>query len=405
MSGAGFLLTVNFLIAQCFCMFFLAVSARSRNRAAARWFAGCFAVASLSTVFELLVAYVPPPMPWAILAFASVLGGMFMLRVGIGHLYGLKTNRALLAAIFCAFVLLDCMIYDLPRGTLLHALPYQMPFAVALGMSAWAAWRARVKTFVDRALVVLLALTSAHFVVKAFAAVLAGSGTTASGYINSQFALLSQSMSAVLIVAVGLMLLCVLVLEIVADEKVNAEVDPLSGLLNRRGFDNRIDASMAGPGPHSIVLCDLDHFKSVNDTHGHQGGDAAIRAFGETLRAAAPKGSLAARIGGEEFVLFLPGTGREAALLFAHALRATRAVSPIPGLPQSARVTASFGVAEIGEREPLRLAMRRADDALYAAKNAGRDCVREAEPPAVVPDVVRRAAHGNEKARRRGHRA
>ena len=58
MSGAGFLLTVNFLIAQCFCLFFLAVSARSRNRVAARWFAGCFAVASLSTVFELLVAYV-----------------------------------------------------------------------------------------------------------------------------------------------------------------------------------------------------------------------------------------------------------------------------------------------------------------------------------------------------------
>ncbi|WP_411035842.1 GGDEF domain-containing protein [Shinella sp. BYT-45] len=391
MSGAGFLLTVNFLIAQCFCMFFLAVSARSRNRVAARWFAGCFAVASLSTIFELLVAYVPPPKPWAILAFASVLGGMFMLRVGIGHLYGVKTNRALLAAVFAAFVALDYVIYDLPRGTLQHALPYQAPFAVALGMSAWAAWRAKVKTFVDRALVVLLALTSAHFIVKAFAAVLAGSGTTAKDYISSQFALLSQSMSAVLIVAVGLMLLCVLVLEIVADEKVNAEVDPLSGLLNRRGFDNRVGALMAGQGPHSIVLCDLDHFKSVNDTYGHQGGDAAIRAFGEMLQAAAPKGALAARIGGEEFLLFLPRTGKEAALLFAHALRATRSVSPVPGLPPAVRVTSSFGVAEIGANEPLRFAMRRADDALYAAKNAGRDCVRAAEPPAVVLEVVKRA--------------
>ena len=389
MSGAGFLLTVNFLIAQCFCLFFLAVSARSRNRAAARWFAGCFAVASLSAVFELLVAYVPPSKTWAILAFASMLGGMFMLRVGIGRLYGLKTSRAGLAALFAAFVALDCLIYDLPRGTLQHALLYQMPFAVALGLSAVAAWRAPVKSLVDRALVVLLAVTSLHFVVKAFAAVLAGSGNTARDYLASQFALLSQSMSAVLIVAVGLMLLCVLVLEIVADEKVNAEMDPLSGLLNRRGFDNRIDALMAGQGPHSIVVCDLDHFKSVNDTHGHQGGDAAIRAFGEMLQAAAPKGALVARIGGEEFLLFLPHTGREAALLFAHALRATRAVSPIPGLPAALRVTASFGVAEIGEREPLRFALRRADDALYAAKNAGRDCVREAEPPSVVLDVVK----------------
>lgn len=391
MSGAGFLLTVNFLIAQCFCMFFLAVSARSRNRVAARWFAGAFAVASLATIFELLVAYVPPPKPWAILAFASMLGGMFMLRVGIGHLYGLKTNRAVLVAIFSAFVALDVMIYDLPRGTLEHALPYQMPFAVALGMCAWAAWRARAKSFVDRALVVLLAVTSTHFIIKAFAAVLAGSGATAKDYLASQFALVSQSMGAVLIVAVGLMLLCVLVLEIVADEKVNAEVDPLSGLLNRRGFDNRVDALMTTRGPHSIVLCDLDHFKSVNDTHGHQGGDAVIRAFGEMLQAAAPQGALVARIGGEEFVLFLPRTGGDAALLFAHALRATRAVSPIPGLPPGVRVTSSFGVAEIGQVEPLRFAMRRADDALYAAKNAGRDRVHEAEPAAVVVEAFKRA--------------
>lgn len=391
MSGAGFLLAVNFLIAQCFCMFFLAVSARSRNRAAARWFAGCFAVASLSAVFELLVAYVPPPKPWAILAFASMLGGMFMLRVGIGRLYGLKTNRLALALVFLAFVALDFLIYDLPRGTLRHALSYQTPFAVALGMSAWAAYRAQARKFVDRALVVLLAVTSAHFLLKAFAAVLAGSGNTARDYMASQFALISQSMGAVLIVAVGLMLLCVLVLDIVAEEKGNAEVDPLSGLLNRRGFENRVDASMALPGPHSIVLCDLDRFKAVNDTHGHHGGDAVIRAFGEMLSVAAPDAALAARIGGEEFVLFLPRTGREAALLFAHALRATRAVSPVPGLPASERVTASFGVAEIGEGEPLRLAMRRADDALYAAKNAGRDCVRAAEPAAVTVKAVRQA--------------
>lgn len=381
MSGAGFLLAVNFLIAQCFCLFFLAVSARSRNRVAARWFAAAYAVASLSALFELLVAFLPPPKPWAILAFASMLAGMLMLRLGIGHLYGLKTNRALLVVLFAVSVALDYAIYDLPRGTLAHALPYQAPFAVALGMSAAAAWRAGRTAVVDRALTAVLAIASVHFLVKAFAAVAAGAGSDAKDYIASQFALFSQSMTAVLIVAAGLMLLCVLVLEIVAEEKVNAELDALSGLLNRRGFDNRIVAALAAPGPHSLVLCDLDRFKSVNDTYGHQGGDCVIRAFGEMLREAAPPGASVARVGGEEFVLFLPKTGREAALLFAQALRASRAVAPIPGLPAGVRVTASFGVAEIGRDEPLRLAMRRADDALYAAKAAGRDCVREAEPP------------------------
>jgi diguanylate cyclase (GGDEF)-like protein len=392
MSGAGFLLAVNFLIAQCFFMFFLAVSARSRNRVAARWFAGSFAVASLSAIFEFFIAYVPPVRLWALLAFASMLAGMFMLRIGIGHLYNLKTSRTALAGIYLCFVALGSLIYDLPRGTLQHALPYQAPFAVALGMSAWAAWRAPVKSFVDRALVVLLVATSLHFILKGFAAVFAGAGATAKDYLSSPFALVSQSTGAVLIVAVGLMLLCVLVLEIVADEKVNAEVDLLSGLCNRRGFDNRVDALMAQSGPHSIVICDLDRFKSVNDTYGHEGGDTAIRAFGEMLKAASPEGALVARIGGEEFVLFLPRTGKEAALLFAHALRATRAVSPVPGLPPGVRVTASFGVAEIGQNEPLRFAMRRADDALYAAKNAGRDCVREAEPPAVVLHAVKQAS-------------
>ncbi|WP_421578559.1 diguanylate cyclase domain-containing protein [Shinella sp. M31] len=391
MSGAGFLLAVNFLIAQCFFMFFLAVSTRSRNRVAARWFAASFAVASLSAIFEFLIAYASPVRLWALLAFASMLAGMFMLRVGIGHLYSLKTNRTALAGVYLCFVALGAFIYDLPRGTLQHALPYQTPFALALGMSAWAIWRAPVKSFVDRALVVLLVATSLHFILKGFAAVVAGAGTTAKDYLGSPFALVSQSMGAVLIVAVGLMLLCVLVLEIVVDEKVNAEIDPLSGLLNRRGFDNRVDALMAQSGQHSIVVCDLDRFKSVNDTYGHQGGDSVIRAFGEMLKVAAPKGALVARIGGEEFVLFLPRTGREAALLFAHALRATRAVSPVPGLPPAARVTASFGVAAIGQNEPLRFAMRRADDALYAAKNAGRDCVREAEPPAVVLEAFKQA--------------
>ena len=127
MSGAGFLLAVNFLIAQCFCMFFLAVSARSRNRVAARWFAGSFAVASLSAIFEFLIAYVPPLKLWAILAFASMLGGMFMLRIGIGHLYSLKTNRTVLAGIYFGFVALGYFIYDLPRGTLQHAIPIKRP--------------------------------------------------------------------------------------------------------------------------------------------------------------------------------------------------------------------------------------------------------------------------------------
>ncbi|MDP9591127.1 UNVERIFIED_ORG: diguanylate cyclase (GGDEF)-like protein [Shinella zoogloeoides] len=105
-------------------------------------------------------------------------------------------------------------------------------------------------------------------------------------------------------------------------------MDALTGLLNRRGFDNRFQALMAKRGVHSLILCDLDHFKAVNDTYGHSGGDAALRAFGEMLAAAAPKDALVARIGGEEFALFLPHTGRDAAMLFAQGIAGdTRALA------------------------------------------------------------------------------
>ena len=86
------------------------------------------------------------------------------------------------------------------------------------------------------------------------------------------------------------------------------------------------------------------------------------------------------------------GSALSSAVAAVAVVARSRAVSPIPGLPAAVRVTSSFGVAEIGEKEPLRFAMRRADDALYAAKNAGRDCVREADPPAQVLEVVKRTS-------------
>ena len=171
--------------------------------------------------------------------------------------------------------------------------------------------------------------------------------------------------------------------------------DALTELCNRRHFtelaDKEIARALRHARPLSLCILDVDLFKPVNDRYGHNSGDEVLRQIGALVRRHARSDDLPARIGGEEFALFLPNTGKEATLLFAQTLRATRAVAPIPGLPPGVRITASFGVAEVMRGEPLRFAMRRADDALYAAKNAGRDCVREAEPAAVVLEVVRRA--------------
>lgn len=174
-------------------------------------------------------------------------------------------------------------------------------------------------------------------------------------------------------------------------------VDALTGLGNRRAFDRCLDTSLAadaaglGPPPAgtpvSLLMIDIDHFKRVNDNYGHAFGDQVLRALGQVLKALVPEGSLAARVGGEEFALLLPGTPLDDAQALAERLRATVAASRIrrKGDETSAeRITVSLGVAQYGRRsepdargadETPAEFVDRADRALYAAKQAGRDRV------------------------------
>jgi diguanylate cyclase (GGDEF)-like protein len=168
------------------------------------------------------------------------------------------------------------------------------------------------------------------------------------------------------------------------DITAKSETDTLSGLYNRRGFEQRAEPALAsmrkGGLPASLVVCDLDHFKSVNDSFGHDMGDRVIEAFAATLKKAAAERMTVSRMGGEEFTIFLPGSNAAGARLFAEGVRAAFAGMPIPGLPEWKRCTASFGVAESHPEESLSDLRRRADAALYAAKRGGRDRVCMADP-------------------------
>ena len=217
-------------------------------------------------------------------------------------------------------------------------------------------------------------VTGLHFFAKAEVAVLVGSGQTARDYIKTDYALISQSATAVLMVAVGLTLLAVLVLEIMADQQVESDKDALSDLANRRGFERRVRFLLKVPrkGPHALIFCDLDHFKSINDSYGHHIGDLVIQAFAKVLRDHAPANSATGRIGGEEFAIFLPSTSVDVALSLAQTLR--KATTTLESLP--VKPTASFGVASLSSALELQDAYVRADVALYEAKNAGRNRVK-----------------------------
>ncbi|SFA74016.1 diguanylate cyclase (GGDEF) domain-containing protein [Rhizobium sp. NFR07] len=377
MNGAVFFLTVNFVVALSFSALFAVVAMRGRSRVASLWLAAGFGVASLSAVSELLVTFGETPKLWAIGAFASVLIGMVLLRVGIGELYG-RSLRGSVAAVFIIASMTVCyLIYDLPRGTLLHAFSYQTPFALAVLSSAVVVLN-RGRLIADRFLGVVLLVTGLHFFAKAGLAVLVGAGQRAQDYIYTNYALVSQSATAILIVVVGLTLLATLVLEIMADQKTESEVDLLSGLANRRDFERNVQTHLAAMpnGQHTVILCDLDHFKRINDTYGHHVGDVVIQSFGMLLRQHAPERAVVGRIGGEEFALFLPLTDVDVAVLFARALSV--ATTTMDNLPDGLSVTASFGVSSLNSTTDLAEACRMADMALYQAKSEGRNRVKRA---------------------------
>jgi diguanylate cyclase (GGDEF)-like protein len=398
MGGALSLLAVNFVIAQIFAAAFLVIAAKRRPGRPAAWCAAGFAIASLAAICEAVLPFTPVPKLFAVGAFASVLAGFCLLRFGLGLFYGVPSKPWALAVFFAASVILDLFIYDLPRGTLRHAFFYQAPFFLIQAWTAAAVIRSRRRSYADWILIGFLAMNALHFLVKIYAAVAAGAGATASDYLQSPFALISQAFGAALIVGTGVAMLGVMVKDIVDKARASSETDALSGLLNRRGFIERVAPLLPtrnAEGPGALILTDLDRFKGVNDTYGHHTGDEVIRQFARVLLELMPSRAAAARLGGEEFAVFLPGVGLSDARVVAQGMRAATASTPIPGLPETATITASFGVAAIEPGEPLETALQRADKALYAAKAAGRNRVESAEPSArvVTPAVSQWIRH------------
>jgi diguanylate cyclase (GGDEF)-like protein len=156
-----------------------------------------------------------------------------------------------------------------------------------------------------------------------------------------------------------------------------AATDDLTQLANRRKFSEamrlELGRSRRTGVPLALILADIDHLKQVNDTHGHPAGDAAIRHVAEALQRGRRETDLAARLGGEEFALLLPGTDRNGALRAAERIRQELSGAPVPVV---GRVTVSLGAAifpDDGENE--RELIARADERLYAAKSAGRNRV------------------------------
>lgn len=152
--------------------------------------------------------------------------------------------------------------------------------------------------------------------------------------------------------------------------------DPLTGLVNRRELERRAAALLRDPDAAlGVVAIDADHFKRINDMHGHDAGDRVLVVLAERLSSGAAAGDVVCRLGGEEFVLLLPGATPASARARAEALRLAVAATPVPLEGASLAVIVSIGVALRGGEPALAPVLRAADQAMYAAKHAGRNRV------------------------------
>jgi diguanylate cyclase (GGDEF)-like protein len=168
------------------------------------------------------------------------------------------------------------------------------------------------------------------------------------------------------------------------DAERRAQLDSLTCVLNRRSLLERLDAAcqraQARDLPISLLFIDLDHFKAINDSHGHLAGDACLRAIVAPIQSELRQSDVIGRYGGEEFIVILSSADGTAAQAIADRIRARIAELRVEGFGETIRLTCSIGIAASDVHGVWGEALvARADAAVYAAKRAGRNQVRAAE--------------------------
>ncbi|MHA6692635.1 GGDEF domain-containing protein [Devosia sp. A449] len=272
-------------------------------------------------------------------------------------------------------VRLDARIYAV-NGTI----------GLVLAVTLYALGRPRRGNVVDYLVTGITVLALLNFILRPALIVQDGSRYTSyEGFQQSVYWTTVQFASFLLTIGVALTLMVAIALELIGELKTESRTDKLTGLLNRRGFedqaDERLQDCIKDGRPAMMVLADLDHFKWINDAHGHASGDAVIAAFGADLRQAADNQAIIGRIGGDEFAILLPDSPQASAHLFVDRVRAAFRARAIEGLSRQTALTASFGICSHRAGSNFDDLVRSADEALYAAKRQGRDRATQASLP------------------------
>lgn len=337
-----------------------------------------FALAFLAVGGGTIVQFAlwPPDIGYNTIVSAMLYAaGPLLLVEGLLARSGQSLPLAAHAAWFGSIVVLLVYFYYVENNLQIRVYVLNLGMGAIILHGAWLLRRLLRGNSIDRATVWLTVGLAATFFARTL---LTGSSIPTDdvqAFFESEFWIWAQFTMSVLGVAIGLGLLVVASADVILLLKVERDSDPLTGLLNRRGLQGRSMMLMgaARRRPVSVVAGDIDRFKGINDRFGHAAGDTVLTVFAGLVRKTVRKGDMAARIGGEEFIMILKDCAVSEAFALTERLRQEVADLRFEGMPDDFRVTCSFGIAQFHAGEGLWDAIGRADKILYAAKRAGRD--------------------------------
>ena len=240
----------------------------------------------------------------------------------------------------------------------------------------------RKRQKIDRAIFIVMTSIAVIMCVRPYLSFVIFGPESGTQYLQSGYALILHLTSAFIALAGAMVMLLASGLDMMDRLHRLSRTDYLTGLRNRRGMEatfdrleleNNLDGS-------AVIAVDIDKFKTLNDQYGHPVGDVILKRVADCLNQLIGEIGIVGRIGGEEFLIVLDSRQAQAAAHFSEQVRSALAMLTHAELDPSNRVTASFGIAIVDQGETSRSALHRADTALYAAKDGGRNRVELAEP-------------------------
>lgn len=375
---AAFILGINMFVAGIFAVAFAVVAATNRTARGAWWIALGYGMGIVNVGLEFLLTRQVDPAPVGIAIFLVFLLALSFALIGVSHHYRAAPPWIAMAAIWVLTIVAVPVIFSMTYGTTPRLMLYQLPYFAMQSLFVLVIWRSGRRQALDLVLIFLQGAAATLYLVKPLIAAMVGTASRPQGYMSTTYAAISQSAGVVILIAIALVFLLVMMRDTTAEMVARSETDPLSSVLNRRGFEHHAELAFMRGEVAVLIVADLDHFKKINDSFGHAAGDGVIAHFAAMLVDAAPPNAIVGRVGGEEFAALLPDALLSDGRLYAETVRATFASARLPVLGVDRGFTASFGVAQRTSDNSLFELSRRADAALYRAKAAGRNQVRVA---------------------------